>query len=283
MSKKSNKKKKKKKKKADKNNESGSESGVLIESTTDQKNRKEVYSSHDSDDVSSVEEVPLKQVVADHTNRHSKRPVNRKNLQVFRTQQHMSNRQKLEKIEVDNGGRVASHYDDRPNTKEDRKEFYRKHRPRYTINKATGRRRLKSGEGALREIRKYQLSTDLLIRRLPFSRLVRELCDDMINDRRKVGNFWLHRGEVRFQSSAMEALREAAEAFIVRLMEDANLCTLHRKLITVMGKDLHLALRLNGMVSLEAIREEKEKRLGLKKGGKRLNHKGRGKDIYPKK
>uniref|UniRef100_A0A6N2KAY2 Core Histone H2A/H2B/H3 domain-containing protein n=1 Tax=Salix viminalis TaxID=40686 RepID=A0A6N2KAY2_SALVM len=66
------------------------------------------------------------------------------------------------------------------------------------------------GTVALREIRKYQKSTELLIRRLPFQRLVREIAQDFKTD-------------LRFQSSAVAALQEAAEAYLVGLFEDTNL------------------------------------------------------------
>lgn len=70
------------------------------------------------------------------------------------------------------------------------------------------------GTVALKEIRKYQKSTDLLIKKLPFQRLVREIAQDFKND-------------LRFQSTAVLALQEAAEAYIVSLFEDANMCALH--------------------------------------------------------
>lgn len=69
---------------------------------------------------------------------------------------------------------------------------------------------------ALREIRKYQKSTELLIRKLPFQRLVREIAQDFKTD-------------LRFQSSAVLALQEAAEAYLVGLFEDTNLCAIHAK------------------------------------------------------
>jgi histone H3 len=76
--------------------------------------------------------------------------------------------------------------------------------------------RYRPGTVALREIRKYQKSTELLIRRLPFQRLVREIAADFQND-------------LRFQSVAILALQEAAEAYLVSLFEDTNLCALHAK------------------------------------------------------
>lgn len=93
--------------------------------------------------------------------------------------------------------------------------------------------RFRPGTVALREIRKYQTSTELLLRKLPFQRLVRELTQTIRND-------------VRFQGSAMLALQEAAEAYLVGLMEDSNLCAIHAKRVTIMPKDLQLARRIRG-------------------------------------
>ena len=93
--------------------------------------------------------------------------------------------------------------------------------------------RYKPGTVALREIRKYQKSTDLLIRKLPFQRLVREIAQEF-------------QKELRFQSSAVLALQEAAEAYLVALFEDTNLCAIHAKRVTIMSKDLALARRIRG-------------------------------------
>ena len=94
-------------------------------------------------------------------------------------------------------------------------------------------KRFRPGTVALREIRKYQKSTDLLIRKLPFQRLVREITQDFKND-------W------RFQSHALMALQEAAEAYLVALFEDTNLCAIHAKRVTIMPKDIQLARRIRG-------------------------------------
>lgn len=93
--------------------------------------------------------------------------------------------------------------------------------------------RYRPGTVALREIRKYQKSTELLIRKLPFQRLVRELAQDFITD-------------LRFSSSAVLALQEASEAYLVGLFEDTNLCALHSKRVTIMPKDIQLARRIRG-------------------------------------
>ncbi|KAG5639277.1 hypothetical protein H0H81_004938 [Sphagnurus paluster] len=77
--------------------------------------------------------------------------------------------------------------------------------------------RFRPGTVALREIRKYQKSTDLLIRRLPFSRVVREIALDMLTDENDYNSSGL-----RWQSSAILALQEATEAYLVHLFEDAS-------------------------------------------------------------
>ena len=94
------------------------------------------------------------------------------------------------------------------------------------------------GTVALREIRKYQKGVNLLIPKLPFQRLVQEVIDDMSN---KKG--------FRLQSHALEALREASEAYLVDLFDDTNLCALHAKRITIMPKDMQLARRIRGETS----------------------------------
>jgi histone H3 len=93
--------------------------------------------------------------------------------------------------------------------------------------------RYRPGTVALREIRKYQKSTDLLIRRLPFQRLIREVAQEF-------------KPELRFQSTALLALQEASEAYLVGLFEDTNLCAIHAKRITIMPKDMQLARRIRG-------------------------------------
>jgi histone H3 len=93
--------------------------------------------------------------------------------------------------------------------------------------------RYRPGTVALREIRRYQKSTDLLIRKLPFQRLVREIAQDF-------------KTELRFQSAAVGALQEAAEAYLVGLFEDVNLCAIHAKRVTIMIRDIQLARRIRG-------------------------------------
>jgi histone H3 len=94
-------------------------------------------------------------------------------------------------------------------------------------------RRYSPGTVALREIRRYQKSTGLLISKLPFQRLVRQIAQDM-------------GPQLRFQSTALLNLQEAAETYLVGLFEDTNLCAIHAKRVTIMPKDLALARRVRG-------------------------------------
>ena len=95
------------------------------------------------------------------------------------------------------------------------------------------KQRLRPGAKALREIRKYQSSTDFLIRKRPFGRLVREIAQE-------------HMRDFRFQRAAIEALQQASEAYLVGLFEDTNLCAIHAKRVTIMPKDMQLARRIRG-------------------------------------
>ncbi|XP_074084725.1 histone H3.3A-like [Macrotis lagotis] len=93
--------------------------------------------------------------------------------------------------------------------------------------------RYRPGPVALREIRHYQKSIELLIRKLPFQCLVREIAQDFHTD-------------LRFQSAAIGALQEASEASLVGLFEDTNLCAIHAKRVTIMPKYIQLARRIRG-------------------------------------
>ena len=93
--------------------------------------------------------------------------------------------------------------------------------------------RYRPGTVALREIRRYQKSTDLLLKKAPFQRLVREIAQEYKND-------------LRFQSSAVMALQEASEAYLVGLFEDTNLCAIPAQRVTIMPKDMQLARRIRG-------------------------------------
>ena len=99
-------------------------------------------------------------------------------------------------------------------------------------------RRYRPGTVALREIRRYQKSTELLIRKLPFQRLVREIATNFMAD-------------LRFQATAVQALQEASEAYLCDLFEDTNLCAIHAKRVTIMPKDMQLARRIRGEAAIE--------------------------------
>jgi histone H3 len=98
--------------------------------------------------------------------------------------------------------------------------------------------RYRPGTAALREIRKYQKSGKMLIRKIPFQRLVREIAQGFKNS-------------LRFQSTALAAIQEAAEAYLVGLFEDTNLCAIHAKRITIQPKDMQLARRIRGEGSMQ--------------------------------
>ena len=101
--------------------------------------------------------------------------------------------------------------------------------------------RYRPGTVALREIRRYQKSTDLLLRKLPFQRLAREIAQNISAD-------------LRFQAAALAASQEASEAFLVGLMEDSNLCAIHARRVTIMPKDLKLSQRIQGIIRVRGKR-----------------------------
>ena len=96
--------------------------------------------------------------------------------------------------------------------------------------------RFRPGTVALREIRRYQKSTELLLRKQPFQRLVREITQDY----QRPGD------NLRWTSDALLAMQEASEAYLVGLFEDANLCAIHARRVTIFQKDIGLARRLRG-------------------------------------
>ena len=101
--------------------------------------------------------------------------------------------------------------------------------------------RYQPGLLALREIWRYQQSTDCLIRRTPFNKLIKEISQEyrVCPDGPRTPSV-----QVRFQSTALAALQEAAENFIVGLFEDVNLLAVHASRVTVMPQDIRLALRI---------------------------------------
>ncbi|MCL4133903.1 UNVERIFIED_CONTAM: hypothetical protein GTU68_039711 [Idotea baltica] len=107
-------------------------------------------------------------------------------------------------------------------------------RAKENTSKARKPYRFRPGQRALKEIRHYQKRTDLLIARAPFGRVVKEIFQEM------------RRGDYRIQVLALEALQEASEAFLVHLLEEANLCALHARRVTLFRSDIRLARRIRG-------------------------------------
>ena len=106
-----------------------------------------------------------------------------------------------------------------------------KKQPRSQTDQASAQQQLhwyRSGMVVLREIRRYQKSTELLIRKLLFQHLVHEILQGY-----GVG--------YRVTPAMMMALQEAAEAYLVQLLEDSNLCAIHAKHITIQPKDMQWA------------------------------------------
>ena len=101
------------------------------------------------------------------------------------------------------------------------------------INAVKKAYRYRPGTKALREIRKYQKSTETLIRKAPFQRLIREIALDFRS--------WL-----RFQAKAILALQQAAEAYLTGLFEDTNHIAIHAKRVTIFPRDMKLARRIRG-------------------------------------
>ena len=91
------------------------------------------------------------------------------------------------------------------------------------------------GTIALCEICKYQKSTELLIRKAPFQHLVRKICQ-------------IFKLDLQMQSTALLALQEASEEYLIRLFEDSNECAIHAKHVPIMPKDMQLAQRIRGEV-----------------------------------
>lgn len=99
------------------------------------------------------------------------------------------------------------------------------------------KKRWRPGTVALREIRKFQKSTELLIRKAPFRRFVIDVVKDL-------GRYSEFTNGLRYNARALECLQEGAEAYLISVMEEANLCTIHAKRVTNAPKDLQLARRI---------------------------------------
>ncbi|VDM44200.1 unnamed protein product [Toxocara canis] len=98
------------------------------------------------------------------------------------------------------------------------------------------KRRFKPGQRALQQIRKLQRTTELLMPRAPFMRLVREIARQVAPNH----------NDLRFQSAAISALQEATEAYLTMLFEDCNLAAIHAKRVTIFPKDMQIVRRIRG-------------------------------------
>ncbi|KAJ9585884.1 hypothetical protein L9F63_020472, partial [Diploptera punctata] len=107
------------------------------------------------------------------------------------------------------------------------------YRMNYNSDTPRSSKRYRPGTRALMEIRKYQKSTDFLIPRLPFQRLVREIVMEMISPHLAA--------TLRIQRIALDALQEATEMFITQYFEDSLLCAIHAKRVTLMFQLKHFA------------------------------------------
>lgn len=92
-------------------------------------------------------------------------------------------------------------------------------------------KRYRPGVLALKEIRRYQKTTEMLIRTAPFQRLVKEVSQKF-------------KADFRYQASALQALQEATESYIIGLFEDTNLCAIHARRVTIMPRDIQLVKKL---------------------------------------
>merc|ERR1711935_401165 len=97
----------------------------------------------------------------------------------------------------------------------------------------TRKTKYRPGQKALREIRFYQKNTQLLIRKAPFARFVRDVASDFIPG-------------TKFSSVALETIQDMVERYVVAMYEDSNLCAIHAKRVTIYRKDMQLARRLRG-------------------------------------
>lgn len=126
------------------------------------------------------------------------------------------------------------------NTSAVSRSIFRKKQLHTFENQEKKRRRRKPGTVALKQIKYYQRTTDLLIRLLPFARLVKEVADTLASE--AIAKF-------KWKASAIEALQCAAETYLVALFEDTNKAAIHGKRVTIRPEDLHLVRNFRGRVN----------------------------------
>ena len=114
------------------------------------------------------------------------------------------------------------------------------HKPMKAKTQPAKPHRFRPGTVAMREIRRYQRTYDLLIPRLPFNKLVRDLAYEILKE--EMGE----NAKLQFQASALDGLQEATEHYLVKLLEDSNLNAIHANRVTVQPKDIKLARRIRG-------------------------------------
>lgn len=125
---------------------------------------------------------------------------------------------RVKQLEIKNGGKRPA------------KTVFKNSSKQVTSSLSQGRPKFSPGAIALREIRKYQKTSDLLIRKRPFQRLVRQLVS--------------FNTEQRFQSAALVIFQEAAENFLTCLLEDAYRCAVHAKRVTLLPRDIILIYKI---------------------------------------
>lgn len=107
------------------------------------------------------------------------------------------------------------------------------------------RKRRRPGTVAIKQIKHYQRTTDLLLRLSPFGRLIKEVADTIGLNDGSTGYKW--------KKTAIEALQYAAEAYLVAMFEDTNKTAIHCKRVTIRPEDMHLVRELRGRVNSNEI------------------------------
>ncbi|KAL6122573.1 hypothetical protein NUSPORA_00339 [Nucleospora cyclopteri] len=110
-----------------------------------------------------------------------------------------------------------------------------------SLQAASKPKKFKPGTLALKEIRKYQKSTDLLLRKMTFKRVVREIIRNLDNS-----------VELRFQAASFSVLQESTENFLVGMLEDSYRCAIHAKRVTLMPRDINLIYKIKYSTMIHA-------------------------------
>ncbi|KAH7289582.1 hypothetical protein KP509_30G010300 [Ceratopteris richardii] len=124
-----------------------------------------------------------------------------------------------------------------PRSKMSRSKIPRKFKPMYQTS--LQKKRVKYHVKSLREIRRAQKSVGLLIPKLPFMRVVKQISTNLCS-LMKTSSFV----NVRWQTQALLCLQEVAEDFAIDFMNDAYLCATHSHRVTLMAKDYVIVSRI---------------------------------------